>query len=453
MWFTGTTGTRKKWKNLGAHGDSTYGYWNECLGVDPNNSDIVLSGGVFLERSSDGGESWTEVSLDSDHHAVAFSSSNSLIVYVGNDHGVRKGSYSSADETVTWTTAHNGLILTHYNGLGASGIGPNVIGGGSQDNGTHRTVGGLTWDLLNDGDGGAFLYDPDDPYTMYYVESYALGWPDNGDIYRSTDGGFADPTQADTSGFQGPFVTPLVIDPNSPKANRILFAGGVTKVYRSTNGGTSWSACSPNMNGEVRSLSISPLSSAVMFAGTQVGGVWRSTNGGATTANWKRITPGSGAPIPGRRLTSVMADPFYTYGVYVTFGGLNTSTPGQPGHLFYALSKDDGSLYNWEDRSGDLPDIPAYSVAIDPGNSQRMWIGTDIGVFESNDGGLTWLADDGLPNVVVTELRVRETNDVLRAATYGWGMWQRRIVPPYASVDVYVRNNKMDTGETSPSPS
>ncbi|HXT61476.1 MAG TPA: hypothetical protein VN696_00435, partial [Pyrinomonadaceae bacterium] len=442
----------KKWKNLGAHGDSTYGYWNECLGVDPNNSDIVLSGGVGLERSSDAGESWTEVSLDSDHHAVAFSSSDSLTVYVGNDHGVRKGSYTSADETVTWTTAHNGLILTHYNGLGASSIGPNVIGGGSQDNGTHRTVGGLTWDLLRNGDGCGFVYDPDDPYTMYYVESYSLGNPDNGDIYRSTDGGATGPTQADTTGFQGPFVTPLVIDPTSPKANRILFAGGVTKVYRSKDGGMSWSACSPNMNGEVRSLSVSPRSSKVMFAGTQVGGVWRSTNGGATTANWKKITPGSGAPIPNRRLTSVLADPFYTYGVYVTFGGLNTSTPGQPGHLFYALSKDDGSLYDWEDRSGDLPDIPAYSVAIDPDNSQRMWIGTDIGVFESNDGGLTWLADDGLPNVVVTDLRVREDKQVLRAATYGWGMWQRRIVPPYASVDVYVRDNKMDTGETSPAP-
>jgi hypothetical protein len=104
-----------QWKNLGAHGGDTYGFWNECLGVDPNNSDIVLSGGTGLERSHDAGESWEDVALDSDHHAVAFSSSNSLTVYVGNDHGVRKGSYSSA-ENGTWAKAHNGLILTHYNG-------------------------------------------------------------------------------------------------------------------------------------------------------------------------------------------------------------------------------------------------------------------------------------------------------------------------------------------------
>jgi hypothetical protein len=90
----------------------------------------VISGGTGLERSSDAGESWTDVTQDSDHHAVAFSSSDSLIVYVGNDHGVRKGSYSST-ESGTWAKTHNGLILTHYNGLGASGIGPNVIGGGT----------------------------------------------------------------------------------------------------------------------------------------------------------------------------------------------------------------------------------------------------------------------------------------------------------------------------------
>jgi hypothetical protein len=233
----------KKWKNLGAHGGSTYGYWNECLGVDPNNSDIVISGGTGLERSSDGGDSWTEVSLDSDHHAVAFSSSDSLIVYVGNAHGVRKGSYSSADETVTWTKTHNGLILTHYNGLGASGIGPNVIGGGSQDNGTHRTVGGLTWDLLQDGDGGAFLYDPDDPYTMYCAESYSLGDVDNGDIYRSTDGGATDPVQADTTGFQGPFVTPWLSIPQ-PESKPNPVRRRRHESVPSTDGGMSWSACS-----------------------------------------------------------------------------------------------------------------------------------------------------------------------------------------------------------------
>jgi len=439
----------KQWKNLGAHGGSTYGFWNECLGVDPKNPKIVLSGGTGLERSSDSGDNWTDVALDSDHHAVAFSSSDSLIVYVGNDHGVRKGFYLSP-EVGAWEKTHNGLILTHYNGLGASGIGPNVIGGGSQDNGTHRTVGGLTWDNLRGGDGGGFLYDPDDPYTMYYAESYALGDPDNGDIYRTTNGGVSD-AQADTSGFQGPFVTPLVIDPTSPKAHRILFAGGTNKVQRSSNGGMSWSASSPNVGGEVRSLSVSPRSSAVMYAGTDVGSVWRSTNGGATTANWKQITPGTGAPLPNRRLTSVMADPLHTFGVYVTFGGLNAAGNGNPGHLFYGLSKD-GNSYNWENRSGNLPDIPAYSVAIDPGNPPRMWIGTDIGVFESNDGAVSWLGDDGLPNVVVTELTIRKENDVLRAATYGWGMWQRRIQPPYSPVDVYVRDNKMDTGETRPSP-
>jgi hypothetical protein len=198
-------------------------------------------------------------------------------------------------------------------------------------------------------------------------------------------------------------------------------------------------------------VSVSPLSSAVIFAGTHNGEVWLSMNGGATSSNWKKKTPGTGATLPGRRLTSVMADPFKDFGVFVTFGGLNSATPSTPGHLFYGLSKD-GVDYDWLDLSGDLPDIPCYSVAIDPAQSKRMWIGTDIGVFETNDQGTTWVGDEGLPNVVVTDLQVRREKDVLRAATYGWGMWQRRIQPPFPEVDIYVRDNKMDTGETLPCP-
>lgn len=440
--------TTNEWESKGAHGGDTYGTWNECLAVDPNNSSIVLSGGVGLERSYDSGDTWKEESMDSDHHAVAFSSSDSLITYVGNDHGVRKGFFSSPDSG-WWKKMHNGLILMHYNGLGASGIGPNVIGGGAQDNGTHRTVGGLTWDLLQGGDGGGFIYDPDDPYSMYYAESYSLGNPANGRIYITKDGNTTEPTEADTTGFQGPFVTPMAIDPDSSKSNRILFAGGVEDVQRSTDGGLTWSASSPTLGGEVRSLSVSPLSSAVIFAGTHNGEVWLSTDGGATSGNWKKKTPGTGVTLPNRRLTSVMADPFDDYGVFVTFGGLNSATPSRPGHLFYGRSKE-GVDYNWEDFSGDLPDIPCYSLAIDPAQAKRMWIGTDIGVFESNDAAVTWLGDDGLPNVVVTELQIRREKDVLRAATYGWGMWQRRIQPPYPEVDIYIRNNKMDTGEGPP---
>ncbi len=440
-----------EWKNLGDHGGSTYGYWNECLGVDPNDSAIVLSGGVSLEWSADAGESWTPVSLDSDHHAVAFSSQDSSTVYVGNDHGVRKGLHSNPGVVGTWAKVHNGLMLTHYNGLGASSVGPNVVGGGTQDNGTHRTVGGLTWANLRGGDGGGFLYDPDDAYTMYYTESYALSDPNNGDVFVTTDGGATTAT-ANTSNFQGPFVTPLAIDPDSSPSNRILFAGGVNRVLRSGDGGMTWSISSPDMNAEVRSLSVSPRTSAVMYAGTHDGNVWRSTDGGSTVGNWKQITPGGGAVVPGRRLTSVLADPQETFGVYVTFGGLTSATPNSPGHLFHGVSTDGGSSYVWSDRTGDLPDIPCYSVAIDPGDPKRLWIGTDIGVFESQDAASTWFDDDGLPNVVVTELQVRDGGDVIRAATYGWGMWQRRIQAPSHPIDVYVRNNKLDTGETSPSP-
>ena len=199
-----------QWEDLGAHGGSTYGFWNECLAVDPTNSDVVLSGGTSLERSSDAGESWTDVALDSDHHAVTFSSSNSMIAYVGNDHGVRKGI----------------LLVARDRELGKGSQRPDPYPLQRSRFVRHRTerhrrrrarqrhasnrwrphVGPVERAMAD-----LYLQTPTIRSPMCYVESYALGNPDNGDVYRTTDGG-ANTVQADTSGFQGPFVTPMVIE-------------------------------------------------------------------------------------------------------------------------------------------------------------------------------------------------------------------------------------------------
>jgi hypothetical protein len=58
-----------------------------------------------------------------------------------------------------------------------------------------------------------------------------------------------------------------------------------------------------------------------------------------------------------------------------------------------------------------------------------------------------------MPNVVVTHLALNATSDVLTAATHGYGMFARDLQTSCAPVDVYVRDNKLDTGRTIPSPS
>ena len=133
-----------QWTSLGNHGGTTYGYWNNVLEVDPVDSNIVIAGGISLERTHDGGATWQSIGgLHSDQHAAAFDSSNHLSIYAGNDGGVYRGTYSSAASNGAWVKTSDGLIVTEFNDVGTSLGLYDVVGGGAQDNGTSRTTGGI----------------------------------------------------------------------------------------------------------------------------------------------------------------------------------------------------------------------------------------------------------------------------------------------------------------------
>lgn len=439
------------WQSLGNHGGTTYGFWNNVLGVDPQNSNIIFAGGIAMERSSDGGATWQPAgALHSDQHALVFDSTNHLNVYVGDDGGVYRGVYPTATSAGTWAKVSDGLVLTQFNQVGMSSAGPDIVGGGCQDNGTNRTVGGLTWDPILGADGGDLVIDPSNPYILY-AET------EDGSISKSINGG-ASFTSA-SSGFSGgPWVTPIALDPNSPaEPNRVLFAGGNSQVYRTTNSAGSWTPSSPALSGPVTAITLAPSSSAVVYAGTFAGSVWRSSDNGATMANWKNITVGTiagSATLPSRWLMHIAVDRTNPDIVYLAFNGFNSVTPTTPGHVFRGTSTDGWVTWQWQNISSNLPDIPVNAIAVDLTSSTTLYIGTDIGVFRTTDGGLSWSDfGAGLPNVVISDLGLNATGDVLRAATYGYGMFERRLALVCPNVDVYMRDNKLDTGETFPSPS
>lgn len=94
---------------------------------------------------------------------------------------------------------------------------------------------------------------------------------------------------------------------------------------------------------------------------------------------------------------------------------------GGSGHIF----KTTNAGVSWSDITGNLPDAPADSVIVDPIDKTTLYVGTDIGVFESSNGGATWMEYGSLPDVPVTKLRSYTLNGrrELRASTYGRGMW------------------------------
>jgi hypothetical protein len=172
-----------------------------------------------------------------------------------------------------------------------------------------------------------------------------------------------------------------------------------------------WIAVAPNLvNGK-----------EVLYTGASDGRIAASSAvDGSGVAAWTVIDK---APLPNRPVTQVLAvagDPTGNT-VYATFSSFNGATPSRPGHVFKSTNGLGAAA--WTDISGDLPDLPMNAIAIDE-KTNTIYVGTDIGVFQTLDGGAHWSKiDNGLPNVAVFGLAI-DNSGRLVAATHGRGMFE-----------------------------
>ena len=106
----------------------------------------------------------------------------------------------------------------------------------------------------------------------------------------------------------------------------------------------------------------------------------------------------------------------------------------------------------WEDITNNLPDIPVHTVVVQPGNSQTIFIGTDLGVFVSQDNGATWAsmnASSQFTNTVVEALEFRtESNTTLYAFTHGRGAWRLLVAGQLAQVYVNASHGGSNLGSS-----
>lgn len=429
-----TTDGGATWTTLaGDHGGVSYHAWCNLIAVAPDDEDILLAGGAGnFERTANGGASWAAISgLHADHHRAIFAPSSTSIVYSCNDGGV----YRSEDKGVTFEKVSDGLIITQFYDVGAWDTIGTVVGGGTQDQGTNFSHGGLTWQNIFGWDGGYFVIHPTDPRTMYAEHQ-------NTDIHKTTDGGNS--WVQCTSGLTGsnPWTGVITLDSNNPNT---LFTG-TQMVFRTTDGCvTPWVQSSQNLSGSVTSIAIARSNSNRVYAATSAGMIIRSNDGGATSPWDDKTVP----PLPNRSCKDIVVDNTNENRVLAVFGG---TTGGAASHVFLSLDGGD----SWTDISSDLPDMSVNAAALDPNDANTFYVGTDVGVFRTIDGGTSWQAfDNGIPNVSISDLTIDPEDQLLIAATFGRGMYKLSIVPgniePVA--DLYIRDNVLDTGERFPTPS
>ncbi len=404
----GGTWQRTDLNNQLRSGFSNFSWYFGNVRVHPDDPETVYVLDLTLMISHDGGRNWSVAPTSHvDHHALTFDPGEPQRLLTGNDGGMD----ISTDGGLSWEEV-TGLPVTQFYHITMDLNHPERLYGGTQDNGTMRTLTGNRddWEYIYGGDGFYVIVDPNDP-NIIYAESQ------NGGLGKSTDGGnsFADVLNGINPNEPTNWSTPVVMDPND---SQVLYYG-TDRVYRTQNGAGSWQPISGDLTlqkpgsrlGTVTCIAVSPAKPEVIYAGTDDSQVWVTNDGGTI---WTEISQ----TLPYRWVTRVAVDPVDENLAYVTFSGLKWNSP-QP-HVFRTV--DMGAT--WEDISNNLPDAPVNTIVVDPVYSNFLYVGTDVSAYYSADDGQTWQSvGSGLPLVSVYDLFVHPTARILVAGTHGRSMY------------------------------
>lgn len=386
------------------------GWYNLIFAADPNNADRLIGGGVPFFRSTNGGTSWAGIGagVHPDQHAIRWKPGANDEVWVGNDGGV----YQSTNDGTSFTDRNSNLVTYQFYDICVSQFSTSFIMGGTQDNGTDRWTGTTTWLNGLGADGMVCNINPNVGTNVYAEIQF-------GDHRKSTNSGqnfFA--INSGIPGGNQQWVVPVAEDQTPGNGDHLYTNHGSTGIYRTTNGGANWINVAPHT---AAWIDISPVNGNYVFT-TAGGSVTYSTNDGGS---W---TPASLFGFPTGSATKVLADPVDVNTVYVTFSGYASVA-----HV--ARSTDLGA--SWSDISGNLPGVPTNAIAVDNQNTNHIYIGTDVGVWRTTDGGANWLPYEvGFPNTVVVDLELQKTSRKLIAGTHGRGAWEVDITETGTGVDV-----------------
>ncbi len=217
--------------------------------------------------------------------------------------------------------------------------------------------------------------------------------------------------------------------------NRAYVAGADGGVWRTDDGGSTWVPLSDDWPQQaVGALAIDPTNPSILYAAVaRAGGfpalaaakghpgangpvgVFRSTDGGAS---WTHLTSAPAVPA-----SDVSVDPANPNVVYAAIGDIF----GDPQNGVWK-STDGGQT--WTTLDGDLPDVPVNVVAVVDTDVEQLFAGTDAGLYHSANGGETWRRyGEGLPNATIVDLLVDRGNSRIVVATQGRGVWRAPLVP------------------------
>lgn len=388
--------------------DRGQGFFDLTIAISQTDPRDVFVGGVNIWRSKDGGSNWSLLThwrgdfnrpyVHADQHD--FITTKSGFLYASHDGGLDKLTLSNNQ----WKNLNGDFDITQYYKISVNQTNNLIMMTGAQDNGTTRYLSNA-WRRVGGADGMDNAVDPTDTNRLYSSIYF-------GAISRSINGGNNFELVLDTSMLRkdygstelGAWVAPFLIDPNDSKT---LYAG-YNNVWKSDNYGAkgSWKKISSfgfSLQTTLRNLAVVPSDSKVIYAGT-FGVIFKTTDGGV---KWEQIFNS------GNSIAHFSVDPINPNRLIVVKSGF-----GDNDKVFEIIDKTVKNL------SGNLPNLPVNCVIVQKNSPDRIYIGSDIGVYFSDYGSAKWFRLEGaMPDVVISDLEINYATKKLYAGTFGRGVW------------------------------
>jgi len=382
-----------------------YGY-NICVAVSPTDKNKVMVGGVYGYQSTDNGQNFSirmnpynqpqgvGFYMHPDFHYFGFLSDGTTVI-TGHDGGIHRGTFGSTN----WTDLSNGLVITQsYNiALTQASNGDDFMMANQDNDGFSKVLknGTRQWVSCAAGDGTCTAINYNNPNIRY------LGGT-SGALYKSTNAYASSAYSASTiasATSSAAFVSPLSMHPTNPA---ILYAG-YGDVRKSTNNGDSFSSLSSGLT-KTSFIDVTTNNASVNIYAIGDNGAKHSSNDGAS---WSSIS----SPVSGQSINSFSAKPNSNI-VYATVSGYQSG-----GKVFKSINGG-GS---WTNISNGLPNIVMKKVILKTDVSdETLILGTEAGVYWKNNTVSNWQKlGVGLPNAIVTDLKINYADQDLYIGTFG----------------------------------
>ncbi len=388
-------------------------WYDLSIAIDPNNSDIAFIGGINLYKTTNGGDSWDQLSewfdtpaiqnVHADQHFATYVNGSSDRMMFSNDGGL----YITQDATSDLPDIRSisvGYVSTQFYACAIHPeAGRDFFLAGAQDNGTNQ--------LTNPGLGPATSPIGGDGAFCHIGQNNA-----NFQVGASQRGGFVATFGGDlsTGGFypqEGAafFINPTELD----DINLVVYASqNAGRVYRTqlVSGDSESIPLNALANERVSALKMDPHDDSILYLGTAGGRIIKVTDPNSEAPTSELLFAGNGFT------RNIEVDHLDQNKLLVTYSNFGVES------IF--TSNDRGE--SWRSIEGDLPNIPVRWGIFNPRNSDQVLIATEVGIWQADISQQSVSWENVSPQIGLARvdmLKFRSSDLEVLAASYGKGLW------------------------------